>query len=116
MGYVAENVSTRIDLTAEHVLRVLLYRDDVRQNILDRTGISTSWDGLAGLLILLDESYNGSQSLFVREKVASDSPIRRLMRRINAYSGVMLWDVYPLEILCTRFRDIAYGELKIPPP
>ena len=90
MGYVAENVSTRIDLTAEHVLRVLLYRDDVRQNILDRTGISTSWDGLAGLLILLDESYNGSQSLFVREKVASDSPIRRLMRRINAYSGVML--------------------------
>lgn len=74
------------DLPLEESLRVLLYKSDVRANIIERPTASQCTEVFSAIVKKLHTSFNGEKKLFDRAK------FRPLMMRINSIGGVKLLD------------------------
>ncbi len=77
MGYVAN----RSNLGLEDTLQILLFKSDVRANLLDRPGLGTSEEIFNGVIQMLLESYDGDRGLFER------NAFRKCMKGLNRIGG-----------------------------
>ena len=83
MAFLCRRVSA---LSISDALNVLLYRSDVRANIIERPTASQSTIVFGAILKALHASYIGQRRLFERDA------FRPFMRRINSIGGVKLLD------------------------
>ncbi|MBT7790636.1 MAG: hypothetical protein HN757_17360, partial [Calditrichaeota bacterium] len=57
MGFIAHNIASQIPFSVEHVLNILLFKADVRSNIIERPSSAANMKISAAIIILLAESY-----------------------------------------------------------
>lgn len=81
MAYLCSRVN---GLALREALTSFLNQYDVRANIIERPTTSQSIEVFSAVIKKLDESYRGSQELFVREK------FRSVMKELNLQGGVRL--------------------------
>lgn len=81
MGFIADRVE---GIGLSETLEVLMYKADVRANIIERPGSSTSVSVLSAILRQLKISYKGKRLLHERD------PFRDFMKEINSIGGVQL--------------------------
>ena len=91
----------------EDALRVLLFRADVRANLLERPTTSQLRNLFSAIVELLQTSYCGKKALLERE------PFRRFMREINAVGGFRLLDGMSREQLAPLLSGIIVDKLNI---
>ncbi len=77
MGFVADRSQLGLDRT----LQILLYRSDVRANLLERPSLAASEEIFNGVMQLLSESYDGDRRMFVRGE------FRDRMKTLNRIGG-----------------------------
>ncbi len=77
MGYVAN----RSNLGLENTLQILLYRSDVRANLLERPSLAASEEIFNGVMQLLSESYDDDRRMFARGE------FRERMKTLNRIGG-----------------------------
>ena len=81
LGFIANRVE---GFGLSEALEVLMYKADVRANIIERPGSSTSVPVFSAILRQLKISYNGKRLLHER------IPFRMFMKEINSIGGVQL--------------------------
>ena len=104
MAHLCSRVSA---LPLEDALQVLLFRADVRANLLERPTTSQLGHLFSAIVETLRESYCGKKALLQRE------PFRRFMREINAVGGFKLLDCLSREQLAPILSSIIVEKLKI---
>jgi len=83
MAYISSRCQT---LSLKDALQCLLFRTDVRANIIERPTTAQNPLLLSAILTKLNESYHGDQGLFERDK------FRDFMIELNLLGGVKLLD------------------------
>lgn len=94
-------------LSMDDSLYVLLYRSDVRANLIERPTTSQSVNVFAGVLRKLIDSYYGQKTLFGRQT------FRNCMMLLNSFGGYILLDVLSEQKISELLDDIIYTELEI---
>lgn len=107
MEHFAVEVYKISNITPERILKVLLFRTDVRANLLERTTTATNYNVSAAIIRLLDKSYDQTQTVFDRET------FRSLMKEINVLGGYKLLDICNMSQLEEEFTKILFEKLKI---
>lgn len=101
-------IAARVDgLTHDEVLRVLMYRSDVRANIIERPTTGSSSNIFSGIIRKLKTSYDGKRSLYVRET------FRAFMKEINGDGGVVLLDALSPQRVDKLLESIVSDRLKL---
>ena len=85
MGYLCKRIDDKLPL--DKALEVLLYRTDVRANLIERPTTAQSVQVFLGMMTKLKESYGGEKNLFERTN------FRRTMAYLNGLGGYKLLDV-----------------------
>ena len=91
----------------EECLEVLLYRSDVRANIIERPTASLNSVVFGAIIRKLHASYRGEKKLF------EPTCFRGLMRRINSIGGVKLLDCMTEHQLGTLIDEIVSTDLNM---
>lgn len=91
----------------EECLEVLLYRSDVRANIIERPTVSLNSVVFGAIIRKLHSSYKGQKRLF--DRVC----FRGLMRRINSIGGVKLLDCMNEQQLGVLIDEIVSRDLNM---
>lgn len=106
MGHLCSRVN---GMPLKHALDILLFRSDVRANIVERPTTAQSIPVFSALLVKLGKSYDGKKKLFER------STFRSLMVQLNGLGGYRLLDALDAktieqlidELISTRLRVSA---------
>lgn len=102
------NLCDRVSgLSLDDSLQVLLYRSDVRANLIERPTTSQSVNVFAGVLKKLNASYSGEQTLFERQR------FRHCMALLNSFGGYILLDVLSEQRILALLDDIIQNELQL---
>jgi hypothetical protein len=104
MGHLCSRVS---GLPLKHSLEILLFRSDVRANIVERPTTSQSIAIFSALIGRLAKSYQGKKRLFERDK------FRTLMVRINGLGGYKLLDALDSKAIERLIDEIVSRDLKL---
>ena len=83
-------------------LTVLLHRQDVRLNLIERPSVSTNRRVLKGIYEVMREHWDGDRSLFERDV------FRSWMMALNRRGGVVLLDALPEESLMGLLHEEAF--------
>jgi hypothetical protein len=94
-------------LATSEALQVLLYRSDVRVNIIERPTASQSIVVFGAILKTLHASYVGQKCLFERDA------FRPFMRRINSIGGVKLLDCLSETQITELIDHVVAVDLKL---
>jgi hypothetical protein len=99
------SICSKVDgLTIEEALTALLYKSDVRANIIERPTTSQNVVLLSTVVRKLDQSYRGAKELYVRKK------FRTVMKELNLQAGIKLLDVLgPKEVDKIVTRCVTKG-------
>ncbi|HLG99799.1 MAG TPA: DUF6339 family protein [Bryobacteraceae bacterium] len=92
-------------LALNECLEVLLYRSDVRANIIERPTASQSVEVFSAIMKKLHASYKGEKKLFERKT------FRSFMIRINSIGGVKLLDCMGEPQLAGLLSTVIEGDL-----
>lgn len=104
MGYVADQIK---DMELEEALTVLLYKTDVRAQVIERPTTSTSMNVFSAILFVLKKSFEGKKLLHDRKN------FRPFMIEINSIGGVRLLDYLDVKSLTKIFEKIISTKLKL---
>jgi hypothetical protein len=88
-------------------LEILLFRSDVRANIVERPTTSQSAPIFSALIIKLAKSYRGKKKLFERQT------FRALMIRINGLGGYKLLDALDRKAVEQLIDEVVSRDLKL---
>ena len=96
----------RIDgFALEDALKVLLFKSDVRANLIERPTASQSIEVFSAVLRRLHHSLQNDGKLFERH------PFRRMMKEINSLGGYRMLDCLPSETVADIINEVASQEL-----
>jgi hypothetical protein len=104
MGHLCARVE---GMSLKRTLDVLLFRSDVRANIIERPTTAQSIPVFSALLTKLAESYDGKQKLFER------NTFRRLMVQLNGLGGYKLLDVLDKKLIKEQIDDLVATQLRV---
>lgn len=107
MGYVASKLSEVTEYDVGLILKVLMFRSDVRANLLERPSTATNLNVFAAILRLLVESYDSSRSLFER------AAFRKFMRRVNVLGGLQIMDVLSIDEIYKELQNELDGQIEM---
>jgi hypothetical protein len=102
MGMIASRAE---GITRENALKILMFRTDVRANLIERPTTSAGINVFSAVLKKLKESYDGKRILYQREVN------RRFMKEINSIGGVKLLDSLSAEMLDNLMDEIVTNRL-----
>lgn len=92
-------------LPMDRCLEILLFRSDVRANIIERPTISQNPQIFSALIKALAKSYDGDRKLFER------SAFRQLIIRLNSIGGIRLLDAMSEAQIEATLEEIVANEL-----
>jgi hypothetical protein len=104
MGHLCSRVE---GMPLKRTLDVLLFRSDVRANIIERPTTSQSVPVFSALLAKLAESYDGKKKLFER------STFRSLMIHLNGLGGYKLLDALDKKLIKEQIDDLVAARLRV---
>lgn len=104
MGHLCERVE---GMKLKDTLSVLLFRSDVRANIVERPTTAQSIPVFSALINCLAKSYKGEQKLFER------AIFRALMVRLNGLGGYKLLDALDRKVIENLIEELITNDLKI---
>jgi hypothetical protein len=104
MGHLCARVE---GMSLKNSLELLLYRADVRANIVERPTTAQSVPVFSALISRLAKSYKGKQKLFER------NTFRTLMIRLNGLGGYKLLDALERKAVEQLIDDLIANDLKL---
>lgn len=102
MGFAASRCNL---YEAEETLRILLYKSDVRANLLERPSLAASSEIFNGVMKMLGDSYKKDKELFVRKK------FREIMKMLNRSGGRRMLNAIDGDGVYEMCKEFAGGEV-----